>query len=55
MHQREGVQTTRMAMAILANALTFHISIVGTRNTSGSFVVEALDALRGAKRATYEG
>ena len=55
LHQRDGVQTTRMAMAIVANALTFHISIVGTRNTSGSFVVEALDALRGVNGRLMKG
>ena len=55
LHQREGVQTIRMAMAILANALTFHISIVGTRNSSGSFVVEAFDALRGANGRLMKG
>ena len=29
LHQRDGVQTSRMAMAILANALTFHTAIAG--------------------------
>ena len=55
LHQRDGVQTTRMAMAIVANALTFHISIVGTRNGRGSFVVEALDALRGVNGRLMKG
>ena len=30
LHQEAGVQTTRMAMAIIANALTFHRSIAGS-------------------------
>ena len=29
LHQKDGVQTSRMAMAILANALTFHTAIAG--------------------------
>ena len=30
LHQQDGVQTTRMAMAIVANALTFHTAIAGS-------------------------
>ena len=41
LHQRDGVQTSRMAMAIVANALTFHAAIAGTRN------IPPLDQLRG--------
>ena len=41
LHQSEGKQTTRMAMAILANALTFQTMIAGVRG------VTELDALRG--------
>ena len=45
LHQEDGKQTTRMAMAILANALTFHTAIAGAheiptldqvRSTNGS-------------------
>lgn len=32
LHQRDGVQTSRMAMAIVANALTFHCAIAGEHN-----------------------
>ncbi len=31
LHQRDGEQTSRMAMAILANALTFYLAIAGTK------------------------
>ncbi len=41
LHQSEGQQTTRMAMAILANALTFQTMIAGVRG------VAELDTLRG--------
>ena len=41
LHQKDGVQTSRMAMAIVANALTFHMAI------SGSHGIETLDQLRG--------
>ena len=41
LHQRDGVQTSKMAMAIVANALTFHAAIAGTRN------IPPLDQLRG--------
>ncbi|MCY3852293.1 MAG: hypothetical protein OXG03_01770 [Gammaproteobacteria bacterium] len=39
LHQKDGEQTSRMAMAILANALTFHITI------TGSHEIETLDQL----------
>ena len=42
LHQRDGLQTSRMAMAILANALTFHSSIAGAHQ------IETLDELRSA-------
>ena len=42
LHQKDGVQTSRMAMAILANALTFHSAI------AGSYDIETLDQLRDA-------
>ena len=32
LHQSKGVQTTRMAMAIIANALTYHQILAGTHN-----------------------
>ena len=41
LHQAEGQQTTRMAMAILANALTFQTMIAGVRG------VAEFDTLRG--------
>ena len=41
LHQRDGVQTTRMAMAIVANALTFHMAIAGSAG------IQTLDQLRG--------
>ena len=41
LHQKDGLQTSRMAMAILANALTFHSSIAGAHG------IETLDQLRG--------
>ena len=41
LRQREGPQTTRMAMAILANALSFHQAIAGIHG------IPALDDLRG--------
>ena len=40
LHQEEGEQTARMAMAIVANALTFHTIIAGTHD------VPTLDELR---------
>ena len=42
LHQKDGVQTSRMAMAIVANALTFHMAIAGAHG------IETLDHLRGA-------
>ena len=40
LHQRDGGQTTRMAMAIVANALTFHMAIAGRHG------IQTLDQLR---------
>ena len=40
LHQEEGEQTLRLAMTILANALTFHMAI------SGAHRIPTLDALR---------
>ena len=40
LHQQDGVQTSRMAMAILANALTFHTAIAGAHK------IKTLDQLR---------
>ena len=42
LHQKDGEQTSRMAMAILANALTFHTTIAGVHG------IDTLDQLRGA-------
>ena len=42
LHQEDGQQTSRMAMAILANALTFHTAIAGIHD------ICTLDQLRGA-------
>lgn len=47
LHQQDGIQTTRMAMAIIANALIFQTAIAGTGNEDGSFIIETLDKLRG--------
>ena len=47
LHQQDGAQTTRMAMAIVANALTFHTAIAGSSSEDGSFVIDTLDELRG--------
>ena len=55
LHQQGGVQTWRMAMAIIANALTFHISIVGTRSSKGSFVVKSLDEFRNQRGHILKG
>ena len=41
LHQKDGEQTSRMAMAIVANALTFHSSIAGAHR------IDTLDQLRG--------
>ena len=41
LHQKDGIQTSRMSMAILANALTFHSAIAGAHG------IETLDQLRG--------
>ena len=40
LHQEESEQTSRMAMAIVANAITFHTIIAGTHN------VQTIDELR---------
>ena len=40
LHQKDGEQTSRMAMAIVANALTFHSSIAGVHG------IDTLDQLR---------
>ena len=42
LHQEDGEQTSQMAMAIVANALTVHTSI------AGAYGIETLDELRGA-------
>ena len=47
LHQQDGVQTSRMAMAIVANAFTFHRAIAGTQSEDGAFAVETIDELRG--------
>ena len=44
LHQKDGEQTSRMAMAILANALTFQSSIAGTHR------IGTLDQLRDLNR-----
>ncbi len=41
LHQEEGEQTSRMAMAIVANAVTFHTTLVGRHG------IPELDSLRG--------
>ncbi len=52
LRQEEGEQTSRMAMAIVANALTVHTAIVGARSEphppdSQPYIVPTLDELRG--------
>ena len=42
LHQEDGEQTSRMAMAIVANALTVHTAIAGAHH------IDTLDELRGA-------
>ena len=42
LHQKDGMQTSRMAMAILANALTFQSAVAGAHG------INTLDQLRGA-------
>jgi len=44
LHQSEGAQTTRMAMAIVANALTFHAMLAGTH------AVRSFNQLRTAQK-----
>ena len=41
LHQEDSVQTSRMAMAIIANAMTFHTTLVGLHG------IPHLDSLRG--------
>ena len=48
LHQDPGVQTERMAMAIVANACSFHAAIAGT---GGERPIRTLDALRTATGA----
>ncbi len=55
LHQLDGEQTTRMAMAIVANALTFHVSIVGTCSSASSFTVQSIDMLRGSTGRLLKG
>ena len=43
LHQKDGEQTSRMAMAIVANALSFHIAIA---RSEGAENIETLDELR---------
>lgn len=43
LHQEDGEQTSRMAMAIVANALTVHTAI------AGKYEIRTLDELRGAR------
>ena len=43
LHQEDGEQTSRMAMAIVANALTVHTAI------AGAFAIDTLDELRDAR------
>ena len=49
LHQEDGEQTSRMAMAIVANALTFHTAIADTYN------IPNLDDLRGLSGAPDKG
>ncbi len=46
LHQQDGIQTTRMAMAIIANALVFQMAIAGTGNNDKSFKIKTFDELR---------
>ena len=47
LYQQDGEQTTRMAMAIIANAMIFQTAIAGTGTPDKSFVIKTLDELRG--------
>ena len=49
LHQEDSEQTSRMAMAIVVNALTFHRAIVGTKSADGAFTVKTIDELRGGR------
>lgn len=42
LHQKDGIQTSRMAMAILANALTFHCAV------AGAYGIDTIDQVRGS-------
>ena len=63
LHQEKGWQTTRMAMAVVANALIFHTAIAGThgirtldqlRSASGDLAkTDVLDAWREILRINY--
>ncbi len=63
LHQEKGWQTTRMAMAVVANALIFHTAIAGThgirtldqlRSASGALAkTDVLDAWREILRINY--
>ena len=46
LYQQDGDQTSRMAMAIVANAFAFHRAIAGTQSDDGAFTVETIDELR---------
>ena len=49
LHQEDGEQTSRMAMAIVANALTVHTSIAGAYN------IPTLAELRAAAAVARQG
>ncbi len=49
LHQKDGEQTSRMAMAILANALTFQSSIAGGHG------IDTLDQMRGVNGRPSKG
>ena len=49
LHQTDGEQTSRMAMAILANALTFHTAVAGAHG------IDTLDQLRDANGRLSKG
>ena len=48
LHQTKGLQTTRMAMAIIANALTFHQILAGTQN------IRSIRQLQGGGKMTMD-
>ena len=45
LHQRDGEQTSRMAMAIIANAMIFQTAVAGTASSDKSFKIETLSTL----------